>query len=108
LTIVRDLLHHRLLDLRRMEKLILALDFEILFHSADPDTRDRVLDWIREGSRNLVEKWFKEASRRDLDDLTVKELRRIAQEEQVSGYESMNKATLIFALGCFDPDGGHT
>jgi len=86
-----------------MEKLILALDFEILFHSAHPSMRDQILVWIEEGNRGLVERWYKEASRRDLDSLTVRELRKIAQEEQVPGYESMNKAMLLFSLGCFDP-----
>lgn len=90
-------LHSRVNDLRSLQRMAALPDFEEAYRSASVEQQRVLLNYIREGDRDGVQRWLaiQERDQIVIEELPVKELRRLAASLGIAGYQLMSKASLL-------------
>lgn len=81
-----NLIHRKILDLRSIERMLLGIasNDPVLIEAINTVNKEAVLAWVK--------------NQQDLDEKTVKELRILARDFAIPGYQSLAKSTLIFLI----------
>lgn len=79
-------IHNKILDLRSIKNMIVGVT------SNDPI----LIEAINRIDKIAVQKWLQK--HRNIEEKTVKELRKIARNLQIPGYQSLSKSTLIYLI----------
>jgi len=90
---VLDVLHQRILKLRNIENLVSQRDFKRLFEVSD--VQHEVLRAINIFDDFAVRDWFKHERQKTLGMLGIRELRQIASNLGVLGYNKLIKPLLL-------------
>lgn len=94
---VQQSLQVRVNDLRSLQRLTTLPEFAVAYEAASVEQRQIVLRYIREGDKEAVQKWLalQERDRMVVEDLPVRELRRLAASLGIAGYQGMSKSSLL-------------
>lgn len=97
LLVIQQGLHSKVNDLRALQRLATSEDFEVAYERASNEQRRVVTRLVADGDRCGVQEWLslQELCSVSVEDLTVKELRRLAASLGIAGYQLMSKASLL-------------
>lgn len=95
---VREEFHNRVLNLRRIEAVLLRCEFEHLWEVSDKETKDKVRKLIKEGDREAILTWMREHPSLDIGEKPVRELRKIAKSLQIKNYSRMGRVQLLMSI----------
>ena len=98
--------HQRLLNIRRIERLVLSKEFEIAYVRANEKAKQKVIEIIKQGSNEQLTKWIKFELEEGIGDYTIRQLRLIASQYGIPNYGVMLKSQLLSSiLGALDEKG---
>lgn len=87
-----------MLDLRAIDRMIQSPDFVTLWEDAAQKERGELIGYIRDVNIEAVREWFEEEQVVTLEDLSKRELVKLASYHHVKNYSRMSKDQLRRAL----------
>lgn len=93
---IKDYIHEKLLRLRALDRLVTSRRFEAAL-KLDPDSEELRIAFSRE-SPSLVENWMNKVLIKELDDMSVRELRVRAARLHITFYTTYDKSALILKI----------
>lgn len=90
---LRRIVHHELLDLRRIEHIITGVTFEAIFTTSQ--NQSEAVKLIEKLDVEGLLKWIKMQIEEDIGDYNIRTLRWIASTMHVPRYSFMSKAELL-------------
>jgi hypothetical protein len=85
----------RTLAFRCIERIIATEQFEEAYRKAKPICKEEVEGFIKAGDRDKLECWVRKQLNAEYGEMTIRELRRIAQRFGVPLYNRLPKASLL-------------
>lgn len=94
---IQQSLHSRVNDLRSLQRIVATPDFETAYRQATEEQKAIVTELINNGDKDGVQQWvaLQERDRTNIEELPVKELRRLAASLGIAGYQFLTKASLL-------------
>lgn len=94
---IQQVLHSRVNDWRSLQRIVETTDFEIAYKQATEEQRRIATQLIKNGEKDNVLKWIalQERNRTDIEELPVRELRKLAGSLGIAGYQFLTKASLL-------------
>jgi Rho termination factor-like protein len=96
LTELRSQVHHKLLNLRRVERIVSSVEFEVAYESCA--NKEDVTKLIKEDKVDDLNKWLKMEVEANVGEYTIRQLRSIASQHGVPKYSIKTKAELLMAI----------
>ena len=93
---IKGYIHDKLLRLRALDRLVMSRRFEAAFKLDGQSTE--LLTALAQESPALVEGWMNKVLVRELDDMSVRELRVRATKLQIPFYTTYDKTALILKI----------
>jgi hypothetical protein len=99
-------LHSRVNDLRSIQRIVESIDFESIYKQATEAQQRIVIELINGGDKDAVQLWMavQERDRSNIEELPVKELRRLACSLGIAGYHFLPKASLLSSISSKELD----
>lgn len=94
---IRAGVHSQLLRVRTILRITESDEFKTAFDLADSESKEKVIAIIEKGDRDAFEIWLKEEiqKRIGVDEMSIRELRKLGQKLSVRGYNILPKAILV-------------
>lgn len=80
--------------LRRMEYLIRKGEFEQAYLAASSEEREAVTELIRKLNETELKRWFDDQQSKEIEEMSVRELYAIAQQEKILNYKRIRPEQL--------------
>lgn len=90
----------RINNLRAIHRLINTLDFKIAYERCSVEQQQYVLSLITNNDKTSLISWLSKEQHRylELEDLSIREMRKLAQQLGIRGYLNMTKSLLLSVL----------
>jgi hypothetical protein len=94
---VQQSLQVRVNNLRSLQRIVMLPEFEVAYETCSTKQRRIVLGYINSGDKDAVQQWLSllERDGTDIEELPVRELRRLAASLGIVGYQGMSKSSLL-------------
>lgn len=90
--------HTLMTDARRLHYLITTEPFPEMYESASSVEQRAVINRIEHQDYDGVKYWMAHQRQKDFDRMTVRDLRKVAQQRRIPDYHFMNREELIVEL----------
>ena len=87
-----------LLSVRNLFTVVNSESFREIFDKSDPDKKDKIKSLIASKDSKALAKFIRSLTSRSIEEYSLRELRKLAQECGVSGYSLLPKASLLSIL----------
>jgi hypothetical protein len=99
---LRELVHDKCNELKRLEYLLSSKDFETFYNKATPEIKTLIVAGIKESSLTKVGKLFKEGTSKPLQEMSFRELVVVAKRVGLKYYKNLDKTVLLSELAKYE------
>ena len=92
---INDLVHDRVLNMRRIERYVESTSFSINWDHLTPEEQDECVELILESDSGAFRKWFMSHIRKELGEMTTRELKNVARTKGIKNYSRLPRVDLI-------------
>lgn len=93
--------HHKVLDMRSIERMINNIGFEIIFSIAESKEKDEILLHIQNGDKGLIEEWISKQNQKQISQMSLRELRQYARKVGIPYYARLPKSSLLSEINSY-------